>query len=1178
MEIKHEHVFGGGMNLDLAPEAMPEGVSRHLYNIRYNEFIGQLGGRLSSMKGTTVFEYVPGDEPYWYGINTIIGSAKDYKRMSVIIFVHNTYNYHGIFSCSLVTGKITRILMYPAPAEEYWRHDEDFQYNYSLKFDVNQRITDAFVVGDMLYWAAGAGEDKNHPQNKINIIKAYNFTHSDFVNGYRHMDAGVLFVAKPPPMRPPAVEYMNHATGVIGNNLRGDIFSFRYSYFFDDKESSTTSPVSRQLIPNEDYPLNKTHTAATHNNAIKVTVRTGGAAVTQVRLYYKKGDLGQWVLFHTIRKDILSLSDNSDYDVIFSGLSSSEPVDQGYAEQMFSAVPLLSRRQAFIDNKYLVYGENLEGFDYHNVDIDIVRRVEKLGTIGLKDGFIVPTSLETLATSWRITIHLSEVTHVEGNVISGTIRWQESEPNAFGRFGFSVTCPDDHAYEVGILVRNAIIDQKEEEEGYGVYMLPVLLVNGDVTVTFSFLDTFLPPSISVYEFNISHYAINRLGFKFGSKTGVYIRYMDFAGRFGSTIYIGDIPSMWYHGLDNFDEVDSLDYRYLIRAHVEINNLPPRYAHYYCILITRPRDISYYIQFVTAVYENTVSLWPLNLSATTVEYGNISTYEFEPGDRIRLITKDPAGDTSDETGIPGLGDRVGHYPDFEILGYAYNIVDGVKVPDFDAIRYRNTGASVVGDVLVEIYRPKAYIEDDVSYEIAEFGRIANAGSPGCYHLGNIQDQEVENIGGVVVSVLPAKVEISGGNTIHRGRRLYDDLRGDRVYFVEDDCYSDFAKESSSLGLGRIGVHDLSMTEKWLSAIRYSESYFEDTNINGLSMFPLAGRFKNFQNGAGPIAGLWYAGYVLHVIQENDNASIYIGRAGLEQASIDGKEVVVSTDKVLSTMYPSAGSYGCSNPESIIVIGRNIYFYSFIKASIVRKSPNGMENISERYGVSSELKIITDIFKTNGSINYVYSNYNQSYDELYFSFISVVKGSVVLNKTLVFGEEKNQFKFFIDLSNENGDIISGFNWLGNNMLSFMGGNVYLHDASEVMSTFYGSLKPKKVKFIASSDKENTFDAIAIYSNGKWEASSFDSIVTRPVDGYPLGMKTMLKESDFVFINGAYCSNIKMNAVLGSMQPSVLNMINGEPMRGNYIEIELVNMSNSQVWLSKVIVYGRTSELSG
>lgn len=528
--------------------------------------------------------------------------------------------------------------------------------------------------------------------------------------------------------------------------------------------------------------------------------------------------------------------------------------------------------------------------------------------------------------------------------------------------------------------------------------------------------------------------------------------------------------------------------------------------------------------------------------------NLRAYVFKQGDRLRIISHNSSG--------ASIINRVNTYIEAEIIGYEIK-EDG----SIDADKVRVAGNRISGLITsttlgatVEIYSPTAYGDLRVYREIMSFP-IGNPGSVTyAFHYGNLNNQN---------SVEPARIQIDMINCFHHPRQFSE---SGSVGMVEDTTYSDFAKSIDAVGMGRTSIYDKSIKEVYRNALIYSEPYFDNTNINGLAMFPPDDRYKALSDEKGDITALRYSGNTLIVWMERDNQSIYVGKAGLAQAQADGREIVVSTDQVLSSTYPSLGGYGTTFPESVIMVGRNAYFFDLANSAIMRRSVNGVDAISDMYGIRKDIVAISKILKQNYD-TYVTAGYNSKYNEVYFTFVARSKvGITLVSRTWVFGvasEDRNEFKYILDLVDASGDAPTCFVNSGDDFYSFLKGNAWLHDASDTVNKFYGKYHPYSVKFVVNPEPDTikTFDTIALVTNKRWALVA----TIKPTENVPHGMETTLASKEFVSEEGGFYSDIHGNSInQHTGEKSVYQMINGELMRGHAMTVELSGSSTTPTYL--------------
>lgn len=989
--LKHVQGFDKGMNYDLDDLSLPPGATRAVYNLRYSGFHTANEGALSSVLGVELID-ATGLNALPPGANEVIGWVHYGKRNSIVYFVWNGNGSHSIRMLSPDAEQKISVILQEGYRGGYPRPD---LWLYTLGFSREKRITHANVIGDILTWVV-AGE----APYKINIERALAFNYFQ-AGGYVFMGKDELLAAKAPPLLPPAVMYTTDPSYRHVNMLRGNNYNFKYSYVYRDSELSTTSPSSRTLFAEGDFNrAGVSYPELKRNNSISVTVETGRREVEFIRLYVRVNNQGDWVLFKELNKQTLGIIDNSFYTVSFRGIEHKVGVDQDYVNRLFSNVPIRANAQEFIDAKYLVYGGVVIGRDYLSEKyVDIRTNIIRLPDIDS----VVPWNYELPVqevsiggdtyTNYTYTITVYPHVYVAGRKLRVSIKMYPpggSEVNV---------CEFDHPLTAGAVLENRVhkdlaIAIAENSNG-----LIVTTTSEDGTKTIiwaSFydigLDDYFSPRLKVEVSEVGedfdYQEVSQGGIKLGATTGVGVVYKDEFGRRSGVNELGSVDVPWYSDIKKSDPgvVDDTT-RYRFELQVQLFHQPPIWAKTFDIVVTRPWQVSVYIQTYAVIFATdnapfyTLSLSKYNEICRLDEARNIRPYTFTAGDRVRVVASEWSGM------VPGAPKRIENYVEAEILGYAETI-EGVSP---DVLRITPFDKSLLGgspyafpesyNCIVEVYTPSTLADSKLYYEVGCAFPVINPGAENRAHGGNVVDE-----------VNPDRhfVRLSTVNCFHHSRfyRLPENLIGEAItILVESKTYSDYAKSLDAIGYGSVNIFDESIKETFRNALMYSEAYFDNTNINGLSMFHPDSRYRQISEKGGAITGLRYVGNVLTVIQERDNLSIYVGRAGLSQASEDGVDLVVSTDQVLNTAYPSSGEYGCMNPESIAVVGRSVYFYDINHSAIVRRAPNGLIAITDKYGLRVEMVRLSELLRQNWDLKRVITGYNEKFNELAFTFFMV-----------------------------------------------------------------------------------------------------------------------------------------------------------------------------------------------
>ena len=135
----------------------------------------------------------------------------------------------------------------------------------------------------------------------------------------------------------------------------------------------------------------------------------------------------------------------------------------------------------------------------------------------------------------------------------------------------------------------------------------------------------------------------------------------------------------------------------------------------------------------------------------------------------------------------------------------------------------------------------------------------------------------------------------------------------------------------------------------TSITFSETKIPGSNINGLSKFSALDETE-LDEVTGPLRKLALTsktqstGTVLLGLSENETTSIYLGEQQLQGAS-SGNEFLSVSSSVVGTKNTLQGSYGCINPESVVVNEGNAYWFDAKNSTVVKYTSNGLVPIGD-----------------------------------------------------------------------------------------------------------------------------------------------------------------------------------------------------------------------------------------
>jgi len=393
-----------------------------------------------------------------------------------------------------------------------------------------------------------------------------------------------------------------------------------------------------------------------------------------------------------------------------------------------------------------------------------------------------------------------------------------------------------------------------------------------------------------------------------------------------------------------------------------------------------------------------------VSGSQIAFPNtdIDAYSFEEGDRIRFITKrDAAASAYDQLDID----------DWSSATHDYEVVS------FDAATnyiYFNS-AGVIGDgtggttnyndtsVIIEIYRPTGENETEIYYEVGpSYPVYSDSGT--LRHAGGTADQ---------TSSVSADGYITNGDAYLIARVLGTLPTGFTFYkpvFVESYSISDF-NPSSGWGRGKAGAY-FGHGRKTLNTVRYSNKYIKNTRSSSVGRFDGLDYLTMSYNYGDIFSGRQIGG-VLKVIFENNVASILVNKTQFFNA--DGVSQVVKSDEVLGSINYSEEMWGSVNPESVLVVDRNLYFFDLRRKAFVRNAPNGSFPISD-YKMAKYFNDMSDSLIASGEDNIkVYSAWDDDLGILFVGFNDDVDKAN--SEIIMFHEESNRWVGFVSANETN-----------------------------------------------------------------------------------------------------------------------------------------------------------------
>lgn len=528
------------------------------------------------------------------------------------------------------------------------------------------------------------------------------------------------------------------------------------------------------------------------------------------------------------------------------------------------------------------------------------------------------------------------------------------------------------------------------------------------------------------------------------------------------------------------------------------------------------------------------------------------YTFNQGDRVRVYLKDPTG-------------PYGPSVDLDIKGQEGNYI---YTKYFQAAFGYNTD-SAPKPVVFEIYRPKTESQE-LFFEVGQKFAITSPGT-GSRAFGTLSgsmdgdcDVDLRETFTYDTDLTPPEpynhenpytnIGISAGTT-----DKFEMMNAHDLFFDK------WAAEPAwrSMPYSAIG----SLEFKRTNHIRYGQPYIKGSNVSLLNTFENLDEYP-LPSENGPGCRLVRSQNVLVAICQNRTAALYIGEGFVNTRN--GSDFLAKTDNVIGDDRNYLAGYGSLHPESIAVDedGR-IYFYDMTRGAIVRRSQDGLTNVSDDYDIGPYIRDFSrDNFASFASIKF-----RGGIDPLYKLYV-LTAGS--FSWTLGFHEAHSESSrpYWTGFFEYEPDYYSRHRGY---LVSFRQGKVWIHN-NPVLMNFYGVQKTRELEFTIPlmGSKVNLLEGISIDADDFWNNVANEEVVKISDNGAGVirsGPGTRLTRINYL--------DMKKNQ--GVWQSAIFRDINtaqpfdagkakyeGEKMRGQIFKFTMyANKTNDEARLRSVTV---------
>lgn len=903
---------------------------------------------------------------------------------------------------------------------------------------------------------------------------------------------------------------------------------------------------------------------------------------------------------------------NTDYTVAFYNDRVKEIIDPGIIAEPFTYVPIKAGHMELVGGNALVFGKITEGYDvidisvsteltYEDVSSDNPITQLSIDTESLpitmiyynpnEEGIITPPPVDKNAwdsvngQSWRkisgyVEIFLPTII-IEGAEYSISIK--NDAEGIVSNTSTYIAAPGDGLAEVKAGLVAALT-----ADGFGDELLPALwggnricifprdemYMQYPVTQAGDVDTVFKDFIISAYYTNITPVTYAQL--KCGAVHEFGIVYKDRSNRTCSVIKSKNLSKYIPFYTEEVESADNFIH--------SINNLvfkiyhkPPIWAESYEIVYFGNISMDYFLQIrVASITPLTfgVNRFSLNIQETldwTWNHNNrwrVSAYEWQAGDRVRFMGTIDAG--------TGAVTKYSSLYDYEIDKTAETSYGEAIGGDFLTFQATDRPATFAGatNILAEIYRPRKGIglagDVGAAYGTGMVFQIATDSYGNKYHKGNI-DQVIDSDGECITE---AEIDNTAQDCWKFLRLNYKFETEDiQPFWAESVFPSDWwDNQSMSKRLTSTGfpfLDDLSQRQTILDErIRNGGFIITGTRTNNIAHFVYSD-FMDLPKKNGDITGLREIGFTLKVIQQYKETSIYINRR--QTFNPDGTEQFILTDKFLAESRPMETDYGCQHPDSVMVNGRNLYYWDNSQGVIIRSSPNGQVSLSSpEFKMSRWFKDAVSWIRTTGGSEVLVANIgaNNEFDEIW---MTLRMGTEI--RGLIFSEKRGRYVSEID------QITESYLHLGNFFAHLYRQRLWIMNIDEGQGylSWSGTDTYAELEIVGNMEptKNKVFNAVALVADHPMDSLSRKVYI--PIEASACGE---LMESNIPLWEqreGIYFGKImKDENSKGNFVSTYDRKNNGRALRGRYCFVKLYTDEHEEkVRIDSITVFSTLSE---
>jgi hypothetical protein len=1084
--------------------------------------------------GSTIYVYllnliilVPGSPPS--GTNKVVGKFENREQRKLY---HCVYNSNGDHSIRYYDPSVNSIIEL-------------------IRWDLNFGET-SFVKMAMLDNWLSITDRRNNPRliDVDNIIPLFFYLGSEFRD--YHID-----FHKWGPVMPPVIKAYWNGSDNNYAKFENKVLQFSYRYGYKGKLKSRWSPISSPAeqfegnsgnqitaieigIPgfNLDVPGALVEYNYFNNDDIKFT-----SAVEYIEIGYRESKEDLWRILQ--RYDV----QNSDNMVFrYSGNANSTPIPIDDFIQPFDTVPLLAGTVESIDNRF-VFADCLDEYEPSVTPIITDVGVAKWSS-----------STDSLGTWWNAgsnnpsdnAVFYPGMASGDANELGLRNMICDTTFKGRGLYKLGIQFSAANGWKSGAYTSDNWIFEIAAETG---------IVDKLYALMFKLDPNYVPPEWAVSYQIVRTNCLNIDSFMFGA-VNAFIPLIDNTSALSDNLEVPEsIRNRIQQRLQDAKLVNGQDYS-------KYNDALFNSSFYQSLASDVRRTVeTALIADASRIYidiNNWVNSSKKNASGTQNNPMNKLFYNWRPGDRIRFLAS--------TTTNPSDGQKTVY--DVPILECTSR---GIVIEKPIGIQWVPGGAgSDATDYMIEVYTPKTPKAEDYFYfESGEWYPVLYPGTS--KRDFSKRDWTYTNSAAITCSTYgDIKVFInrpfSYGDCHGVLKTYYYNIKTIPSGSVSVSLYTAsmnpdknkvFGIWEKNEGRPTFAYADLPVVIFKTTQLRFGGQIVEQSFVNNINrfreedqkIFPSEyGRIRELVNTAN--AQVESVGSIFLAIGERETFSIYVNRTTLEDLS--GNTQVALSNRILGSYNTLLGSHGTLNPESVSVDRGRVYFWDAIDGVWVRYGRDGLTEISF-YKMRNWFRELSQLLinEYGDTVPVVISEFDP-YNEELITFINHSSlpetfRDYATYKGAVFSEEDIRWKSVHSYAPEM------FAKITNQLLSFVGGRLFIHEANETHSTFYGTKYDVYIEPVFNEVPKNmkSWQNLAVVATQGWSA---DRLLSE-YRGAKTKQQSSIALSQFTLKEDGYYASIPNNIntpVVSSPK------INGDKMRSKALRC-LMKLDPSVVTLS-------------